>query len=375
MTPGVDVNERSARKAWRDAGYHDVWLQLRTEQSDDVAIGQAINRTNDAEMSTGVFAELHTPTPSGYAVMVSGFVDDDHFSAWLSRFATDLALFGFAGTLEGVGSPSPPRWMTADATPTPTAFFAWTWDPDEVVLDQYRMSGWHVAPPASAAITHFAADWTQPGGDEITLYSGSFAFPVADPSTIADTLCSSVTRGGMAAVVRYSRNGERARIAFLNPGGGTVAQELDASVRWPDRIDALREVITALPHHLDQAFVRPAIPYSTGWTSIADGQPLDGLHESDVRYNRHLLADYAADAHGLQVLTDSHLRKAHDLASWTVRDLGGGRHLVEAPDLEPWYAGALPDPDVVRRARHDFGAILLSKDVIAAHPAPRTAPP
>lgn len=50
--------------------------------------------------------------------------------------------------------------------------------------------------------------------------------------------------------------------------------------------------------------------------------------------------------------------------------VGHGRHLVEAPVLEPWYRQPLPDPDTVARARHDFGDMILTQEVIDANPAP-----
>jgi len=58
------------------------------------------------------------------------------------------------------------------------------------------------------------------------------------------------------------------------------------------------------------------------------------------------------------------------LRRWTITDFGHGRHLVEAPDLESWYRQPLPDPDTVARARHDFGDMILTQEVIDASPAP-----
>jgi hypothetical protein len=49
------------------------------------------------------------------------------------------------------------------------------------------------------------------------------------------------------------------------------------------------------------------------------------------------------------ILTDTHLGNANDLSDWVIEPLGGGRHLVQAKDLKPWYANIDPDPDTLRR--------------------------
>ena len=100
-------------------------------------------------------------------------------------------------------------------------------------------------------------------------------------------------------------------------------------------------------------------------------QKLPAIEYGDVVFRgRHLLTEYVPDAHGMQVLRVEHLAHARDLSGWDVTDLGHGRHLVEAHDLAAWYATPVPDPDVLERARHDFGGMILTRDVIAANPAP-----
>ncbi len=97
---------------------------------------------------------------------------------------------------------------------------------------------------------------------------------------------------------------------------------------------------------------------------------LPDLLARNIRYNRHLLSHYTPDAHGIQILTNQHLERAHDLSTWTTTEIGPDRYLVEAPDLAPWYSEFLPDGAVVDQARRDFGNMLLTKDVIADNPPP-----
>lgn len=98
------------------------------------------------------------------------------------------------------------------------------------------------------------------------------------------------------------------------------------------------------------------------------------MEEYHIRYNKHLNAQYIPDAHGLPLLTDAHLGHANDLSDWIIEPLGEAKHLVQAKDLEPWYATIDPDPATLAKARADFGGILLTPEIIADNPPPGTQP-
>jgi len=367
----VRVDFRSVGGAWQTAQRLDFWVLLRTKDNAGDAFRQAIDDANELDSGNGAFAELDAQSPDGYVFLVSGFADDKHLNTWFANLAGRLSARGLRGVLEGAHAASSPAWIAADHAPTPTLFLSWTRDPRAVASDVGNMGTWQVPDAATHAIARHIAEWTEPGGDRIILYDSTFPFAVSHSESIADTLGSSVTRSGMSAVVRSQQDQRRARMASLAPGGETVMQALDENATWQDQISALRAAMTALPHYLEQAFIRPAAVRSIGWLHIATSQKLNGLREYDLRYNRHLLGDYVPDAHGIQVLTTDHLRRARDLSSWRISSLGVSRHLVEAEELEPWYGVTLPELDVVARARHDFGEMILTKEVIAANPPPR----
>jgi len=46
---------------------------------------------------------------------------------------------------------------------------------------------------------------------------------------------------------------------------------------------------------------------------------------------------------------------------WSVEPLGHGRHLVQAHDLAAWFAQPEPAPDVLAKARADFGPLILTR--------------
>jgi hypothetical protein len=77
-----------------------------------------------------------------------------------------------------------------------------------------------------------------------------------------------------------------------------------------------------------------------------------------------LWREYTPDVHGIQVLTTDHLDRAHTLDSWDVHALTENRYLVQAKDLELWYAEAVPDPDVLFAGSRDFGQMIITADII-----------
>ena len=140
---------------------------------------------------------------------------------------------------------------------------------------------------------------------------------------------------------------------------------------WQDRLGQVTEAMVALPEDTDLAFVRYSRAYTISWMDLQDGGPsLPYVGEPEVRYSRYLNSRYTPDAHGLQLLTDAHLELASDLSDWVIEPLGGGRHLVQAKDLQPWYANIDPDPETLAKARADFGKMILTKQTISDNPPP-----
>jgi len=371
----------SVRRAWREGGYGEFWIELRTQTGNDEAFGDAVAAVNERfEPDDGVYAQLNTRSPNGFVVSVSDVIDDAHLDQWLEAFAAELERLGFDGVLGGVRPAIGPEWWTiaprldsggyGQFPPTPTGFIAWSVDLDAMTRHPARQGAWHVPEAATVRISDHLARWVEPGGSRILLSRDTFRFAVDDGRNVSPTLSSAALASGMTSVFRHVDGDEHGRAVHIAPRGETTLQIFDATQSWSSRIDDLRRALTALPDLTDVAFIRPARRLTTSWISISSKQDLDALGETDLRYNRHLLIDYLPDAHGIQVVRDEHLTRAHDLSNWIVSDLGHGRHLIEATDLEPWYSGPLPNPDVVNQARRDFGSMILTKDVITATPPP-----
>jgi len=88
---------------------------------------------------------------------------------------------------------------------------------------------------------------------------------------------------------------------------------------------------------------------------------LVGIDDYHFRYNLDLRPQFGPDVRGAMVLTDAHLARAHDLSDWSVEPLGHGRHLVQAHELAAWFAQPEPAPDVLAKARADFGPLILTR--------------
>jgi hypothetical protein len=186
-------------------------------------------------------------------------------------------------------------------------------------------------------------------------------------------LADGISKFGMAGVTYLRTLPPRVATLNLNRQGQACYTVLDDTVPWQERLEQVAAAMVALPEDTDLAFVQYSSAYTISWMELQVGRPpLPYVREPDIRYNRHLNSRYTPDAHGLQLLTDAHLKHANDLSDWVIDPLGGGRHLVQAKDLQPWYARGDPDPDTLAKARADFGQMILTKQTIADNPFPRT---
>lgn len=175
----------------------------------------------------------------------------------------------------------------------------------------------------------------------------------------------------MARVTYLQPEQRRVAWASLSLLGRACYGVMDDTVSWQDRLAHVVKAMVAFPEDTDLAFVQYSAAPTLSWSTLSTGRPLlPYVQEYHVRYNRHLNAQYIPDAHGLQILTDAHLTHANDLSDWIIEPLGAGKHLVQAKDLEPWYATIDPNPAILAKARADFGGMLLTPENIAANPPP-----
>lgn len=180
---------------------------------------------------------------------------------------------------------------------------------------------------------------------------------------------------GQVTVGTVTKKPFTSRVAHLMPHGSITVQHGDSSWSWQDQAAAVREFLLSDLPPIAQASMQLSQP------AAISGSAWPYVDAAFVILNAHLLPEYVPDAHGFQILTDAHLSHARDLSAWTITPLGHGRHLVEAPDLEPWLRplkamkeGINLDPtlivpddkEVLAQARHDFGDMILTRNTPGA---------
>jgi len=377
----VQVRSSAIDKAWRTGGGESVWLVLTGSALDgDESAYQrfqaSLTAANDTATARGddndVYAEAPAPTAGGLAVLMSRASDRGALRRFVDDLAAALEANGIAGSLTAATDAIAPRWSTGG--PVLAAFLVWVPDLDSMARDPQRTSGWHVPDDRTARIAELATTWAGPLTSRSIVRAGQHGVELAEPTPteVAGLLARGVATTGMAGLEIVDEAARSVRQAALAPGGETVletATDAGCEPSWREVVDVLRHALTALPADLNQGFVRPTVRRALSADTLDSTLGLPGIREHHVRYNKHLLDRFVPDVHGIQVLRDEHVTALGDSRGWRITDLAGGRHLVEAEDLEPWYAGGLPDPAVLDAARAQFASILLTPEAISAHPA------
>ncbi|HET6209034.1 MAG TPA: hypothetical protein VFD94_01550 [Jatrophihabitans sp.] len=370
MTDQVEIQQTSIARAWRQLGGADVWLQLATRTGDLARFGEAVERANTASAARQDGAEVvggfPTGTVRGFAVQLIRADTVAAVQAWAADFAAELAAAGLTGKLGGAPSAAPPPCLGSTLPPVPTGYVAYVLDPSADHDPVRREAGWLVSPAATERIAALLDRWARRPGAELVLRQNLYSLAVRLPDA-APQLVRAVTTTGMAGLDFILDKDEYVLHTALSFGGDGVFQVVGSPGGWQQQVELLTGAITALPADTEQAYLRTSNRNQSSHNQLHVVQPLSGIAESDVRYNKHLLDRYLPDAHGVQVVRTAHLDNAHDLSDWQITDLGHGRHLVRAADLAPWYAQPLPEPDTLARARADFAGALLTKQLIADH--------
>lgn len=355
-------------RAWRRSPAN-VWIQLRAPEAATVQFLDLIGEMSDETWDRSeVSVQLGSETPSGPVALVDA-ADDVALGAWLEELVRRLEGRGVDGRVQLFRSIEYPAWMVSPP-PVPTAFIGWSCVRDPRLTPNQQVSAWSVPPPETLELTRHLSAWGgQVAGDQIVVGTVNLVAvpPTSDAARLLARQVARQSRGGAAWIANDER---RARLVNLGSSGTSAAQVLDESTDASSRIDALRDVVVGRSDLIDIAFVRRSAVLGL-WTGLDIPSKLPVQNGATaVRYARHVLDRWVPDAHGIQVLTDAHLQRAHDLTAWRVTDLGSGRHLVEAPDLRAWYGSTTPDPTTLQVARGDFGDMILTQEDIDANPLP-----
>ena len=375
--PGVEVVWSALARAWRKAEYEELWLQFRPRGSKDVfdAVSAAVEVANQSVEDFGwgaeVFVEGVSDSDAGPAALMSRAGPEDGVRAWFAAFAGHLQALGETGKVTAAPTAHFPEWLSRGiGLPQQlNAFVSYQTEDLSALPAQQRATAWHVPAGLTQKVTEAATVWGRFDGADVYLFRNIHQIRTKNPD-VSRPLADGIIKFGLAGVTYLRSEPRRMASLFLYVEGQANYMVLDDAATWQARLEQVTRAMVAFPQDTDLAFVQYSNAYG-GWTQLAVARPpLPHVEEYHIRYNRHLNSGFIPDAHGLQLLTDAHLGHAHDLSDWIIEPLGAGRHLVQAKDLEPWYANIDPDPETLAKARADFGKMILTLETIKSNPPP-----
>lgn len=296
---------------------------------------------------------------------------------WLERAGHDVVV---------TVPPAPPATMLFKELMLPCLIMAHRLDPPAAsVRRRDRLLGhWTLPEAARRRRLELAARWAlEPSGVAgvgrirlVPVERGDFESQLA--SALGDTIHPADVNG-------CEPSGTLSREIVFGDWGVSAWRASYPGLSQLDRVERLCELLVEAAPDLEVGGINFLFTRSSGlFTSLLD-VPWVGVPQ--------LWSRYLPDAYAVQVVTDEHLAKAHDLSSWHVETVAPGRHLVRAKDLQPWFnldanlgpydpetqsMRQFPDDEVLDKARHDFGEMILSyetyRDFVARTNAAEAGP-
>ncbi|MGI5190580.1 hypothetical protein ACQEVI_20755 [Promicromonospora sp. CA-289599] len=366
----VDVHWESIHEAW-DANNVEFLVAFcptgrpaaRPEADLLEDFGDAADEVNvEAEerwLDHSPFIEDAADTTAGGAIALMNTAGDDgEVQACLRQLAERLTLQGWAGQVRGAPPVHPPGWATSvDAVGRALGLFlrfipADTNDPEprHETLSRHDL----------ATLRDLADRWaTRPATS--TYLTRSMFTDIAPSHDLGAEFLQAVERHRRAGLQWIDDEHRSTTTIDLGYGTSAIFAIASRTETWHTRLDTLTRILQDLGPRLEVGLIDTANPMPISWTDLRT-RPNPGSDQLNSIDDLDVAREHIPDAYGLQVLTSTHLAKAHDLSAWTITDLGNERHLVQHPDPAAWFAHQDPDPQVIAAARHDFGDIILTPE-------------
>ena len=345
---------RSAKRLGSE-GTNILFLKSPT-QHDELTLDGAIPPDDGEGPANGGWF----PGPRGWMLMIEGL--DEVVNPWIEQLAQALRERGVEGTLTGAGVASQPAWAREQHKmrslqglvgyrPISGALRADPWWARQDDLDQALVA---------------CGRWLARHDAKVMAMVDLRASLWVDGPRAQQLMAADLRRSGDAMAAGFVQRRAEVRSAWL---AHRVAFELgDASdlVPWKESVDELRSALLSLPmDNMSIAMVshrRWMTLLHTGY-GLQDGDPFDGMAYGWHPERWH---EFALEPCGIQILTNQHLAAARDLSSWRTTRLDDDHLLVEARDLEPWYANPPRrhsdplDATLLQTAYADFGDMILT---------------
>lgn len=305
------------------------------------------------------------PSPKGVVAEINeGSFTEDEVTSWLTDLAAGLEKRGVSGRLVPFRHDDrvPPieLWrMEFPLTPTLVMTFTPTTEGHYPEVPEATLR----------EVLPLVAAWTRLPAATAVLSPGLHSFVVPSDGLSAAALDVIPLSPQQLSLLQCTAEPRRVRYFGVQLEAFGSLQALDASTSPIQKVQDLIEIIPSLAPYLSNAGIRCTTPvYGTIMNGALDhsGQDYTAAQEVIQRgLGLDLLDSLVMDAYGVQLLTDAHLAGFDLPDDFDATDLGNGRHLVVAKDLEAWFAEPLPDRETQESARAAFAPIILSMEAVA----------
>jgi hypothetical protein len=357
MTVAVDLGKLKRQR--REFG--DGVLVLLADCPDPSA-AEVVAVEADFGFASGEFKGL-SPMKAGLAPSPAGpvFVLEPappQLWAWLEELARRLDARGLSGTLTAA---SPAKWEPWFSTRPPETWIgAAAYYPGWYYEDQPR---WAWDDQVAHDVPRLAAQWCRQGAERAFIRAGILT--EIQPTDLPDMIDMATKHKGLTQAWAGGPHPPRLRsINFNNRGFAGCLVNNDHSLT--EQVEAVSALFSWHPELMSHAFIRRF--YSTADPQFISNHDYGPFPLSPVAWSRpnntHLIDRLVLDAHAIQLLTTAHLERATNLDAWTITETAPDRHLVKAKDLTPWLTDHAPDPDVLNEARHDFGKMIATPQLV-----------
>ena len=290
-------------------------------------------------------------TPAGPVAMVEE-IDRPELWAWLDQVGAGLSAAGVTGSLAAATSAKHPGVIAEGRVPTAGIVFG------SLELPWQGSHRWPLTERETATVASHAAEWCDLGGKQWLGLDGNFWLAGESMEQLAAPMAAAVTSAETDLV---AANDAEAR-KFATTWHACAAQVVRSRLGWREQVELCRQVLLWEPELVLWAVIGGTEYPSLG--QIIAPYPIGPV--KPVFISAYGLRGTLVNAvQGIQLLTGTHLARAHDLSDWEVTRVSPDRFLVEARDLAPWFTGVRTDPDVYDKAARDFGRMLVTPETAA----------
>lgn len=356
-------------KRCRDPWLNEVRFALRGEfggfEPDLHFLGDRTHRVQNQLEASGnpVRVSQWLLTAAGWSGVLLNAVKFDDALEWLELFAAGNWSHVSQGRL--IGGPRSRGPNIGTLLSEPTALVAYGTGDLTTIPSDDRGPLWFVEDKITRYLAEKAQAWTYLRGGRHYLGRGSNWSVELAGFDNEGAIAQAIDRYPHVELTGSLRAPTRLRNAIYWPQGAAIYQDCDSTQGWAEKVQRLRTVLLWTPPHTNFALIKTLPGNLPVWPDEIPSWP--HIMESDIRSNMPLLACMVPDAAGIQLVTDAHLDRAHDLSDWSITKLPGGRHLVEARDLAAWYGDLTPDSETLTKARADFGQMIMTPELIGAN--------